>query len=591
MLIDKRTIKIISFISLIGISFLFFFLVVSYWVLSNRNLPNTKAQKTYMSKRGNIISSDGYKIATSKKLYKAIIDKRNLDPDKKDLFIKLYSIYSSMSIKDIKTKISKAKHNQVVLSYSIDFKQSRHMKELAQKLYRLGVFQFYHDVKHNSTFLHGLSIVQSGEKRLYPYGNMLTPLVGYIKKYESKYNLTRVRGIKGIEKSQDDYLNSTQNGRIVGQKDILRTIILDKTIKKTDMIDGNNINITINLKLQKDIEKILDFYKTKFETEEIIVGLIDSNTSKFVALASSNRFYPNKIKKVDYKNLNINAIEYLYEPGSVFKPFVFSLLLEHQKIKLTDIIYLEKGRFKLNKQTITDAHKLEWVSLDQVIIHSSNIGMAKLVQNLEALEIYDGIKKFGFTKKSNIELNYDKSGSMPNLFQLKNSVYKSTISYGYGIEVNLIQLLKAYNAFNNSGIMSNLSILQDSDKINMRAISAKTANTMKQILIDTVQTGTGQKAKTIGLEIGGKTGTAHMVEKGKYKNMYNSSFIGFINDSKGQKYVLGVLIKKIPKNIYHFASQSAVVVFKSIVDLMVERSFLLPSVIEKSKIKNKLLSK
>jgi cell division protein FtsI (penicillin-binding protein 3) len=100
---------------------------------------------------------------------------------------------------------------------------------------------------------------------------------------------------------------------------------------------------------------------------------------------------------------------------------------------------------------------------------------------------------------------------------------------------------------------------------------------MKKILIKTVQKGTGKKARTQGLEIGGKTGTAHKVEKGKYIHKYNTAFMGFANDAT-HNYTIGVIVNEPKKS--HFAAQTAVPVFKKAVDIMIEDGYLEPNVVE-----------
>jgi cell division protein FtsI (penicillin-binding protein 3) len=101
---------------------------------------------------------------------------------------------------------------------------------------------------------------------------------------------------------------------------------------------------------------------------------------------------------------------------------------------------------------------------------------------------------------------------------------------------------------------------------------------MKKILIKTVNKGTGKKAITPGIEVGGKTGTAHIVEKGKYVSKYNTAFMGFANDYSGHDYTIGVIVIQPKKS--QFASQTAVPVFKKAVDIMIEEGYLEPDVIK-----------
>ena len=314
---------------------------------------------------------------------------------------------------------------------------------------------------------------------------------------------------------------------------------------------------------------------------------MESDTGKIISMASSNRYLPTKIKKSDYPSLNANIIEYSFEPGSVLKPIIFSLLLELKLINPYDLVNGHNGRFKIGRKTITDEHKFQWLSAENVIVHSSNIGIAQMAQKLPALEYYQGLIDFGFSQKSRLELPYEKAGSIPAINQLKNEIYKATTSYGYGLNVNVMQLLKAYNAFNNRGrilqpyfvdklidMHGNVESITPAGSV--QVISTATAERMKKILIKTVKEGTGTGTITKGLEIGGKTGTAHIAERGRYVRKYNTSFFGFANDKK-HKYTIGVTVVQPRKN--HFASLTAVPTYKSIVDLLVEFDYLKPKIV------------
>lgn len=210
--------------------------------------------------------------------------------------------------------------------------------------------------------------------------------------------------------------------------------------------------------------------------------------------------------------------------------------------------------------------------------------MVQMVQKIGAIELHQGLLDFGLTQNSGIDLPYEKNGYIPSITKLNNSIYKATVSYGYGLSTNFIQLLKAYNAFNNDGIMITpklvSTILKGGRQIPVdsatqdQALDIVVANRVKKILLKVVKDGTGAGAKYTGLEVGGKTGTAHIAERGKYVRRYNSSFFGFANDKK-QKYTLGVTIIE-PDQHHYFAATSAVPVFRGLVELLVEFDYLKP---------------
>ena len=562
-------------------------------VLKSRHLPNTYAKDSSRAQRGSIISADNFHLATTKKLYKAVVNTRYIDPEKKELFVELFSIYSGISTKEIYHRLSK-RRGVVVLSYNIPQIQAHYLKKLARELRRFKVFLELKNSRTGLRSIHGLSILESGESREYPYGNLLTPIIGYPHKLEDD-GYTSISGVKGLEKRFDVELSARQNGSSRGKRDVNSYIILNKDSFTKPEIDGLDIKLTIPVSLQIKIEKMLDKMKLELRAKQIMIAIMNSNTGDVYAVASSNRFFPKDIKRSDYPSLNSGVIEYSFEPGSVIKPITFSLLLERGLVNPYDLVNGHNGRYKIGRKVITDEHKFDWLSAENVIVHSSNVGIAQLAQKLSGYEFHEGLKSFGFTQKSTPDLIYEKKGSIPSPKRLENEIYKATCSYGYGMKANLMQVLRAYSAFNNNGRMVYPRLIDSfinergvDEKLpyeeQVQVIKSSTAQRMQKILIKTVNKGTGTKAITPGLIVGGKTGTAHIVEKGKYVRRYNTAFMGFANDET-RNYTIGVVVVEPKKS--QFASQTSVPVFKKAVDIMVEDGYLKPDVIKQSSVSYK----
>ena len=564
------------------VAFLMFIGVVLGNILSKKRLPSLYISHKTRAIEGSIVTADGFHVAKSEKLYKAVINTRYLDPDKKELFIALFSIYSGIPEKKIKKRLGH-KNGVVVLSYNIPQKEAQYLRQLSYELRRFHVFRSLKNPKTGVPMMQGLNIIESGESRQYPYKTALTPVIGYPRKVE-KDGYTLSKGVKGLEKRFEMELSPRADGMISGQRDVSGYILLNKESYVKEPINGLDIQVGINLGLQIRLEHMLDRMKKEEEAKEIFLAVMESRTGKVIALASSNRYLPKDIKRRDYPSLNTSAIEFSFEPGSVLKPITFSILLENRLVNPYEIVNGHNGRFKIGRKTITDEHRFKWLSAEDVIVYSSNVGMAQLAQRLSGSDFYEGLVHFGFAQKSTPDLIYEKQGSIPPAIKLENEIYKATTSYGYGLRVNLMQMLRAYSAFNNNGkrvdpyLVTNF--IDNGKKIPIahgegeRAISATTANRVKRILIKTVLKGTGKKAITPGLVVGGKTGTAHLVEKGRYVNKYNTSFLGFANDSK-HRYTIGVVVRRPEAN--HFAAQTAVPVFKKAVDIMIEEGFLTPA--------------
>ena len=606
----NKTKKIAILFMLIFFFLLILLLSVSKTISDYRRLPTLQSEKKELSVRGDIISADNFKIASSKKLYKASIDTRHLAKDKKELFLQLFSIYSGIPYTKLKLKLENDKTpGYLVLSYNIDSRTAKNLKELAFKLRKLDVF-ISRKVRGGKV-LRGLSIVESGEKRLFSYEDTLTPVIGYVRKYESEKGKTRVKGIKGLERNYNKVLNESKDGILKGNRDVLSYISFDNNSVIRKRIDGATLKLNIPLKLQKNIELTLDLHKEKLSADEIIVSVVESKTGKVLTLASSNRFNPENIKQSDIPSLNVNAIEYQFEPGSILKPISIALVMDKGRIKKDELIFAHntkgkpnkkgeypKARYKLGKYTIKDDHRFKkhYLTLDDIMIFSSNIGTLKYAQRLTGPEFYNGLKKFGITKETGIDLPYEREGVMPKVWQFaagddkgEDNVFKATVSYGQGMTSTFMQMIKAYTVFQNDGYMITPRIVDylshDGNKYKPynkepeKVISKKTANEIKRLLIKTVEKGTGRSAQIDGLTVAGKTGTAQIARRGKYLKKYISSFFGFVED-ENNAYTIGVTVINPNSRgrywYYYYASQSAVPVFKEVTKNLIKLNYLTP---------------
>lgn len=586
---QSKSKKIFLLFALLILGFLIFLGVMLIITLKPRELPSLHTKKISKASRGAIVSADGYRIATTQKLYKAVINTHYLDPNKKDLFVQLFSIYSGIDVKDILKKIN-APNGVVILSYNIPEREAQYLKQLSYELNRLKVFIEIKNAQTGKLSVQGLNIIESGESREYPYGELLTPLIGYPHKDEEN-GYTHISGVKGLEKRFESELQSKQDEISQGLRDVNGYVILNRESFTKQGIDGLDVKLTIPVALQIKIEKMLSEMRVYLGAEQIMIVVMDATNGNILSSASSNRFLPKEIKKEDYPSLNTGIIEYSYEPGSVVKPITFALLLDKGLVNPYEMVNGFGGRYQIGHKTITDEHKFGRISAEDIIVHSSNVGIAQLSQRLGGAEFNQGLSSFGFAKPSTPDLIFEKIGSIPHPQQLENEIYRATCSYGYGMRANLLQLIKAYSAFNNDGKMITprfVSALVDRQKKEIllpeeeqiEVIKSQTAQRMKSILVKTVNEGTGVKAITKGLEVGGKTGTAHIVEAGQYVKKYNTSFIGFAND-KERKYTIGVGVIKPTRS--QFASLTSVPVFKKIVDIMVEDGYLKPEVEDTNK--------
>lgn len=567
----------------LAIVFLFIlFLIILYFnVTSTRKLPTLETTKKEVGQRGTIYSNDGFNLASSKNLYKVSVLKNSVDPDKMDFFLRMVSVYSGMSEDELRFKMQ-GKGN-ITLSYKVSPKTALNLKQLNLKLIKYGVFRSYEE---NGRVIpkSGLSIDISGESRDYLYKDLIEPILGYTNKLETD-GYTKPKGVKGIEKFYNEVLTSKQDGIYKGDRDIGFNVILDKNAELKQVIDGKSVVLTIPLKLQKKIENIIDESSKELDSKEVAVGIIDSNTGRILSLASSNRFDPKNIKEEDYPHLNSNFVELSFEPGSIIKPVIYSILLEKRLVNPNEIFNLYNGIYKLGKYTIRDSVPQRYATAENVIVYSSNIGMSQMAQRLTAKTYYNALLAFGFSVPTNIDLPYEKSGVIPSQSTFNSYVYKGSVSYGYGMRATFIQMLRAYSAFANGGYLINpylrdYTLTPRNQKIDVNETSNKiqilgvyTTDAIERTLIKTVQVGTAKQTKVDGIIIGGKTGTARVATTGKYEDKYIGSFFGFAKDNNAN-YTIGVVVFESSAKSSYYAAQTAAPIAKKVIEALIDEGYL-----------------
>jgi cell division protein FtsI (penicillin-binding protein 3) len=588
---NQRSKKVLVLFIFLVITVALFLLSVLKTITSDRRIPSPHSTIYDRSFRGAIISADNYTLSSSQKTYQAVIRGASIDPDKKAVFIKLFSIYSSIPEEKLRKKFKDRKGKEIkgniILSKSINSRHAMQLKSLAHKLRKLGIFRWIKN-RNGIDVLYGLDIIENGESRRFPLGDVMSPILGYVgDKSDGRY--TRPKGQKGLERNYDKHITSKKNGYFKGKRDVVGAVIHDQNSIKLQRVDGMDLHLNIPLAFQRRVELMIDQMKESIDADEIIVGVMESKTGKVLSLASSERYDPSHITQKDIPALNPKFSEYAHEAGSVLKPLTLAIALDHKVVTPDTWFNTFNGRMKIGKKrTITDDHKFASLTAADIIIHSSNVGISQISWKLTGKEFREGLIKFGIAKPSGLDLSRDLPGSLKPLYKLEHQMHRANSAYGYGMMVTFAQLFKAYSAFNNDGVAVTPRIVDalldskgnrytlDPKVGDLHPIGEKAADQIHNILIEVVQNGTGKKAKYPGLEIGGKTGTAHIAKHGRYVREYHSSFYGFANDKHGHKYTIGVLVIKAKKYRKYFASQSAVPTFKRIVHTLVELDYLKP---------------
>lgn len=366
--------------------------------------------------------------------------------------------------------------------------------------------------------------------RIYHYNSLASHIIGYVD--------DQLNGVDGIENSFNSALEGEDGIRLIERSAGGRMI----TVKEEDTkesVPGLNLQLTIDKKFQAILEEEL---RNGLKNYNAISGsgiMMDPNNGEILALANVNDYDPNNYSEYDDFQRKNRCITDTYEPGSTLKAINLAALLDQNLCSENEIINVENGRFKFRDKIIQDAHQHKTLTVRGVLEQSSNIGMSKLIQRIDDEMLYKYLRGFGFGTITAIDLPGEVKGTLtkPSEWSL---VSKAFLSFGYEMSATPIQLVTAYSALVNGGILyqpqivkrlinsSGETTLEYKPREVRRIISQRTSDRMRDLLASVVKNGTGKSAELDFVNVGGKTGTSKILENGKYsKSNYNSSFVGF----------------------------------------------------------------
>lgn len=389
-------------------------------------------------------------------------------------------------------------------------------------------------------------------KRYYPYGNLLSHSLGYVG--------IDNQGLSGLELEYDKYLTGKQGAikyfsDAKGNKLNLSDIYVEPT-------SGMNINLTIDINIQKSIERELDNIVDMFKPDNALAIVMEPNTGEILGMGARPDYDPNNYKKYSQEVLSRNLpIWSSYEPGSTFKIVTMATAVEEKVVDLDKDTFYDTGVSKVDgsKLRCWKAGGHGHQTFMQVLQNSCNPGFVKIGQLLGKEKLFSYLDKFGFGEKTGIDLNGEGQGIIFPLNRVGN-VELATTAFGQGVSVTPIQQVNAVSAVVNGGtllkpyIVKSISesetnnIIEQKQTIKVRkVVSKETSLIMRRALESVVALGGGKSAYIEGYRVGGKTGTAQKVENGKYLvGNYIMSFMAVV-PSNNPKAVLYLAIDN-PKN-------------------------------------------
>ena len=389
---------------------------------------------------------------------------------------------------------------------------------------------------------------QRTERRVYPHGPLVSHVLG----------MTNIdgEGLSGVERYFDSYL---------------------KNAKKP-------LRLSVDIRIQSIVREELAAAMEEFDAIGAAGIVMNVHDGSVISMVSLPDFNPNEpVSAAGIAGFN-RATKGVYEMGSTFKLFTAAMALDTGRVRLRDRFDATKP-IKISRFTISDYHaKNKWMTVPEIIVHSSNIGAAKMALDVGTPTQKKYLKRLGLLSPAAIELPEVGSPLTPDRWREINTM---TISYGHGIAVSPLQLSAGISSLVNGGILFKPTVIQPEGDVRttgIRVISQKTSKTMRGLMRLVVQHGTGRKAEVPGYLIGGKTGTADkpgVSRRGYGGRKVISSFVAAFPVSD-PRYVVLVLVDepKGNKKTFGYATGGwvAAPVIQKVVRRMVPLVGLEPSV-------------
>ncbi len=423
---------------------------------------------------------------------------------------------------------------------------------------RSGVLVYNINPEQEKT-IQGLAIpglyFSSGTGRVYPNGTLAASVLGFVG--------LNGKGLEGMERYAEPYLQGVTSS-VPTLRDGLGANLFYTDVTEDDSSRGADAILALDQYIQFLAEKELEQIGEKYQPLWASIVVMEPNSAEVLAIANWPTYDPHHVELSVAEERKNYAVCEAYEPGSTVKAFTLAAALEDQIMLPSTPIYCEKGRYRVYRHTIRDdVHSYEWLTLEEVLAHSSNIGAVKVAQLLGQERLYDILSSVGFGRPTGIEFPGESPGLLRPVSRW-SGLSIAAIPFGQEMQTTVLGLTNAYCAIANGGLLQTPKLILGyrnprTGEIRpveypggRQVLSAPTAQALTQMLVAVTEYGGGQKAQVPGFQVAGKTGTAQVYDpqiKTYARGRYVSSFVGFLPAEKPRA-VITVVVNQPQKAKY-----------------------------------------
>ncbi|MGA9756464.1 MAG: penicillin-binding protein [Desulfobaccales bacterium] len=371
-------------------------------------------------------------------------------------------------------------------------------------------------------------------KRYYPQMTLAGQILGFC-------NIDG-QGLEGLEIQFDNQLYGKPK-KCFNMTDAKGHIVVSGEKAWDPEVMGNNVVLTLDRTLQYIAEKELASGVEKYHAAGGLALVMRPQTGEILAMAQTPSMDPNRYAQCPESGRRNRIVTDCLEPGSTFKIFVAAAALDAQVVKPTDKLHCENGVWHLGAtEVIHDVHPYGTLTVQQVIQKSSNIGAAKIAAKVGPKRLDHYLRDFGYGRRTDILFPGETAGLVKNLLHTRSLIDRTTVAFGQGVSVTLLQMTMALAAMGNGGVLMEPHLVKEVVSPQgeivkeyppnpiRRVLSQQTASQMLAIMETVTQTGgTAKEAAPPGFTVAGKTGTAQkLIGRAYSHSKFNALFIGLI---------------------------------------------------------------